>query len=148
MADAAEKTADTPTRTKTAKADKTSTMVTYVPGDGDPAETTWNGHKFQANVPRPVSNPTMVELAKGNMCFEVEGHDKKAAPPPGAPKTPEEYKAYAVGWFKKAKSAADFQERWEDEAPLREKAGVGTDDVEWLQSIGDPILAELKKADE
>lgn len=122
--------------------------ITYVPGDGDPAEVTWNGHKFQANVPRPVANPTMIEQAKGNLCFTVEGHDKKAGPDPSEPKTPEAYKAYAVDWFKKATSAADFESRWDDEEDMRERAGVGSDDIDWLESIARPRLAELKKQDQ
>lgn len=132
-----------------AKSEKKTVMVTYKPGPQDPVETKWNGHKFMANVPRPVIDDGephgMIALAKGNMCFEVEGHDKKAQPDPGAPKTPEAYRAYAVDWFKKAKSADEFNERWDGEADMREAAGCGTDDVEWLNSIGGPILAELKK---
>lgn len=135
-----------------AKTDKKKLMVTYKPQPGDPSEVKWNGHIFHANVPRPViddGNPHgMVALAKGNMCFEVEGHDKKAAPDPGAPKTPEEYRVYAINWFKKARSADEFEQRWDDEEEMREEAGVGTDDVEWLNSIGGPILADLKKADQ
>lgn len=140
------------------KSDKKTLMVTYKPQPGDPVDTIWNGHKFTANVPRPVTvvndangvaNPhSMIELAKNNKWFEVEGHDKKALPTPGEPKTPEEYKAYAVAWFKMARNAADFEARWDDEEEMRDRAGVGTDDVDWLRSIGNPLLAELKKADE
>lgn len=139
------------------KSEKKTLMVTYKPGPSDPTETVWNGHKFSANVPRPVTvvtddkgvpNPhSMIELAKGNPWFEVEGHDKKALPDPGEPKTPEAYKAYAVNWFKTARTATDFESRWDDEEGMRERAGVGSDDIEWLNSLSVPRLAELKKAD-
>lgn len=133
------------------KPEKKTLMVTYKPGPEDPAETTWNGHKFSANVPRAVIDTGephgMIALAKGNMCFEVEGHDKKEKVPAGSPKTPEAYKAYAVNWFKQARTAADFEARWEDEEEMREAAGVGSDDLDWLASLSEPRLAELKKAD-
>lgn len=54
--------ADTYTEQKK-RGPKPGVKVTYIAGDGDPAEVTWNGLKFMANVPRPVSNPNMVELA-------------------------------------------------------------------------------------
>lgn len=133
------------------KSDKKTLMVTYKPGPEDPSETTWNGHRFLANVGRPVIDNGephgMVALAKGNMCFEVEGHDKKEKVPAGSPTTPDAYKAYAVDWFKKAKTASDFEARWDDEEEMRERAGIGSDDLDWLDSLIAPRLAELKKAD-
>lgn len=123
--------------------------VTYHAGDGDPAEVMWNFVRFKANVPTKVTNPTMIELAKGNPTFEVEGHPRaQKAPRDAVPKTSGEYRAYAVRWFKRAKTGAEFDQRWENEADLREKVGVGHDDLEWLSSIGDPIRAELKKTDD
>lgn len=129
------------------KVDKVN--VTYIPQDGDPAETVWNGLKFHANVPRPVTNPIMIEQAKGNPWFKVEGHEKaSSAPRSGTPKTAEEYRAHAVEWFKKAKTASDFDARWDAESEMRDRAGVGTDDLEWLETIKGPRLTELKKQDE
>lgn len=139
--------AETATKPAKSKSDK-GIMLTYKPGPDDPAETTWNGHKFSANVPRAVRDEKMVELAKGNRFFEVEGHSRKAPEKPGEPKTPEAYKAYAVDWFKKAQSAKEFEQRWDDESDMRESAGVGSDDIDWLDSISMPRLAELKKLDE
>lgn len=158
MADPAQTAPKPPAAAAKPKSDKKTLMVTYKPGPGDPAETVWKGHKFAANTPRPVAvvlgadgnaDPhSMIELAKGNPFFEVEGHDKKDLRAAGEPKTPEAYKAYAVDWFKKAKSADDFETRWDSEEEMRERAGVGTDDLEWLASLSEPRLAELKKADE
>jgi len=53
--------------------------VTYKPVDhGDPHEIEWNGHKFEANVPRKIAgvHKEMIEQAKGNPWFEVEGHPR------------------------------------------------------------------------
>lgn len=135
-----------PGRPPTPKSEKVN--ITYVPRDGDPHEVVWNNHRFQANVPRPVGNAIMIAQAKGNPYFEVEGHEKKAGPDPSEPKTAEAYRAHAVEWFKKAKTAQDFEARWDAEADLRERVGVGTDDLEWLESIAGPRLSELKKADQ
>lgn len=146
--------------TTAAQADATAqapkhTNVTYVPGDDDPSMTVWGGIRFRANVPTaiPHAHPLhgqMVEQAKGNPFFKVEGHEqqKHAAPGGGVPKTAEAYRAYAVAWFRKAQTAAEFLQRWQAEGPMREKAGVGDDDMNWLADIGDPILAELRKADQ
>lgn len=143
--------ADAPKPPAAAAKPKKTLMVTYKPGPEDPSEVTWNGHKFRANVGRPVIDDGkehgMVALAKGNMCFDVEGHDKKEKVPAGSPTTPDAYKAYATDWFKKAKSADDFESRWDDEEEMRERAGIGSDDLDWLDSLIQPRLAELKKAD-
>lgn len=136
------------TAEKPAKAEKKKVMVTYRPQSGDPSEIKWNGHNFVANVPRPVAHENMIEQAKGNPWFDVEGHEKPKAQPANTPKTPEQYRAYAADWFKKAKTSADFEQRWEEEEEMRDAAGVGTDDVEWLQSIANPRLAELKKSEQ
>lgn len=53
--------------------------VTYKPVDhGDPHDIEWNGHKFEANVPRKIAavHKEMIEQAKGNPWFEVEGHPR------------------------------------------------------------------------
>lgn len=125
------------------------THLTYVPGPEDPSQVVWNNHRFRANVPLLVMNPQMIELAKGNPHFEVEGHVKAPIERRAiTPTTSEKYRAHAVKWFREAKTATEFQERWVAEASMREQAGVGDDDVTWLSSIGDPILAELMKADD
>ena len=49
-----------------------------------------------------------------------------------APKTPEEYRAHAMAWIVAARGMDDL-ERWDDEEALREKCGVGDDDLKFLQ---------------
>lgn len=137
-----------------------SVMVTYVPQPGDPAETMWNGHRFVANVPRPVKHVAMIEQAKSNPWFEVEGHDKSGDADPGMPKDSDGYRRHAVDWFKATDwyskrddqgrpmpNSKEFEDRWESEEKLREACGVGGDDLEYLDKLYTPRLAELKKAE-
>jgi hypothetical protein len=121
--------------------------VIYRPQSGDPVEVMWNNHRFRANEPTVVRSDGMIELAKGNPFFEVEGEEKAQVGRPAKPKTAEEYRSYAVRWFKSAKTAAELEQRWGAEEELRKECGVGTDDIEYLSSLYDPRLAELKKAE-
>lgn len=41
-----------------------------------PSATIWNGVTFPKGQPVEVTNPRMIEKAKGNQFFEVEGHVK------------------------------------------------------------------------
>lgn len=69
--------------------------VMYQPLDaGDPHMTVWNGHTFHANVPKEldrVKHADMIETARGNPWFSVDGKshkrrapDREPVPPPGA----------------------------------------------------------------
>lgn len=136
-------------------------MVTYVPQKDDPVETVWNSHRFVANVARPVKDPQMISQAKSNPWFEVEGHEKSVDESHGAPpKDSDGYRRYAVDWFKATDwygmkddqsrphpNSLEFEERWESEEKLREACGVGSDDLEYLNKLLTPRLAELKKAE-
>jgi hypothetical protein len=128
--------------------------VTYCPeGDGAPHETIWNRHRFRANIPISVRDvpqgltaAQMIEVAKNNPHFSVEGFPK--AKSVGAiPDSPERYRSYAVGWIRIANSSDEMNKRWKDEAELREECGVGSDDVEYLQTIFQPRQAILKESE-
>lgn len=124
-------------------------MVTYIPRDiGDPVETTWNDHRFVANVPRPVSHEGMIAQAKNNPWFKVDGHDPaEGVKADGPPTDSEGYRRHAIAWFKTVTSAAEMKERWEAEDDLRKACGVGTDDLEYLDKLYTPRLAELTRAE-
>lgn len=129
-------------------------MVTYTPlNPGDPNETLWNRNRFRANVPTMVrDNPQgwsaaqMVEMAKTNPHFIVEGFEQ-AKGTPTVPETPEQYKMHAIGWIRLAHSSAEMSAKWRSEEELRVECGVGDDDIEYIQSIYKPRLAILKDAE-
>ena len=137
----------------------------YTPRDPtSPSIMKWNGIEFRANVfidfnpikhsyfvpitrtwvdetsQRVMSVTTetrmsMLEIARSNPDFTIEGEEKGSVPRTGkgkAPKTPEEYRAHAMAWIVAAKGMDDL-ERWDDEEALREKCGVGDDDLKFLQ---------------
>lgn len=128
----------------------TMVNVTYRPQPGDPAMTTWNGHTFHANKPTPVSaarHPQMLAQAKGNPWFDVEGHDQDRVASDDHPTDSDGYRRYAVAWFKTVTSAAEMKRRWEAEQGLRDACGVGSDDMEYLNKLYTPKLADLTKAE-
>lgn len=57
----------------------TSASVVYVPGPEDPASVVWNGKTFTAGQPVEITDPIMIESAKGNPSFNVDGEDKAKA---------------------------------------------------------------------
>lgn len=126
---------------KAEKADKQPT-ITYTPiHDGDPHSTLWNRHRFHANKPVDVADikngltaAEMIELAKGNPWFKVEGFDQAKAKP-SVPDTSEQYRGYAVGWIRVSHSTKEMARRWRDEEDLRIQCGCGEDDVEYIQTI-------------
>lgn len=72
-----------------------TTSVTYQPLDiGDPHMTVWNGLTFHANVPKELErskHADMIETARGNPWFSVDGKshkrvkpDREPVPAPGA----------------------------------------------------------------
>lgn len=96
----------------------------------------------------------MGEQAKSNPHFEVEGFPRFVKPLPEGrrPQTAEEYRSWAQAWFAEAgDDSSDVQtpkemlERWEDEEALRERIGVGEDDVAFLKPFFDMKVSALKK---
>lgn len=128
--------------------------ITYIPiHPGDPADTLWNRHRFRANVPvvpkdvkGGLSALEMVEAAKGNPWFAVQG-EEQAQTTPTVPETPEQYRMHAVGWIRTATSSRDMMAKWRSEEALRTECGVADDDVEYIQSIYKPRLAVLKDSE-
>lgn len=124
------------------------TNVTYVPRDGDPVSTVWHGHTFRAGKPTPVAHEGLLAAAKLNPWFEVEGYDAaKPVVTDGPPTDPESYRRYAIAWFKEVKSSAEMKTRWDSEQAMREACGVGTQDIEYLDKLLTPRMAELKQAE-
>jgi hypothetical protein len=156
-----------------------TTKVTYTPRDpSSPAEMVWNGVKFRAHVPvelnpvkhsyfipivkkwvDPLTQRTMslateervlmVDVARGNADFVVEGSEPTVAPKAGKakpPKTSEEYRAHAVAWINAAQSIDDL-ERWNDEEQMRETCGCGEDDERFLQPMFDAKFKQLSAAE-
>lgn len=148
-------------------------QVTYVPGKEDQPTAMWGGHKFTANVPVTIkghsgdpkkgeckpherANYDLIEKARKNKFFRVGEFDpqKDSVPlrePQGhAPETPDQYRAHAIDWAKQivagqGATIGQFNAKWEDEEGLRIKCGVGTDDLELLNSVIGPLRAELQK---
>lgn len=128
--------------------------ITYTPiHDGDPANTLWNRHRFRANVPVAVqdvkgglSAKEMVEAARGNPWFQVEG-EEQAKTTPTVPETPEQYRMHAIAWIRTAIGSGEMVRRWGAEEELRTECGVGDDDVAYIQSIYRPRLVILKDSE-
>jgi hypothetical protein len=158
--------------------------VTYRPGPQDMAKTVWNGITFLANQPVPLSLDnkkhfiendipkqhvhedgsyttrtqktliSMIELAKANPFFEVEGFPRFVKPmaPERRPQSPAEYRSWAQAWFADAggddsdiQTPKEMLERWDDEEALRERIGVGDEDVIFLKPFFDMKVSRLKK---
>jgi hypothetical protein len=120
--------------------------ITYIPRPGDPVTTVWGKLTFEANKPRPVSDPRLIEKAKKNPWFKVEGEKQAEAsfdPGTDAPVNSTQYRAYAITWFKVVTKSADMQKRWSDEEALRTECEVGQDDLEYLARFYDPRLEQL-----
>ncbi len=123
-----------------------SEQVTYRPGPEGPLETTWLGHKFQAHVPKTVTNQKLIDMARGNKFFKVGSFDasadvyKEEVLPP---KTAEQYRAWAVGWLKDVRNVDELCERWANEARMRAALEVGYDDYHYISSLVQPKLDEL-----
>lgn len=124
--------------------------VTYAPQHGDPVSTVWHGHTFHANKPTPVpEGHPLLKQATSNPWFTVAGQDApvQVSADQAVPTTSEEYRAYAIAWFKTVESSAEMKARWASEEGLRVSCGVGTDDLEYLNKLYVPRLAELEKAE-
>lgn len=156
------------------------TKVTYVPQDpSDPSVNTWNGIKFQANVPveldlknrahgymvptrKTIVDPvtgremfeykdawvSMIEIAKNNPSFHVEGEAPAAARKTGRPRIPrtsDDYRSHAQAWIAAATDYEELEERWTGETDLRERCGCGDDDLSYLRPFFEAKHHELKK---
>ena len=54
-----------------------SVNITYVGAPGEPDTNEWKGFTFQKGKPVAVDDPHIIEKAKTNRFFEVEGHKKR-----------------------------------------------------------------------
>lgn len=129
-----------------------SESVTYLPGPEDPPQVTWMRHVFHAHIPKQVTNEALIEKARTNKFFKVgefvaERDATTKLEPTPTPKTPEQYRAWVVGWAKTMTSTAALDARWMEEEGLRQECEVGTDDLDYLHGIVGPMRAELVKRD-
>lgn len=116
--------------------------ITYIPiHPGDPANTLWNRHRFRANVPVKVRDvpqgltaKEMVEAARNNPWFAVEGEEQAKATP-STPETPEQYRSYAIGWIRTATSSREMAMRWREEDDLRVQCGVSDHELADIQAV-------------
>jgi hypothetical protein len=91
---------------------------------------------------------SMIEIARTNPHFQVEGEVLGARRGPGRPripKTADEYRNHAVAWITETEDHDALAERWNEEEALRARCGVGDEDVDYLRPIFDARHHELKK---
>jgi hypothetical protein len=149
--------------------------ITYIPSEGAPSRTEWNGIKFIAGVPVKVSRKhtvlvplpvettaadgtiqtrhlekrlPMVELAKNNPDFSVNG-EPPAARKDGVvrlPSNPDEYRGYAINWIARSTAAGAMRQRWEAEAPLRDKCGCDDNDIAYLMPFYEARIEQTSEA--
>lgn len=89
----------------------------------------------------------MADLAKTNPSFQVEG-EAPATRKPGRPRTPrtsEDYRSHAQAWISAADNHEELEERWTEEEGLRERCGIGDDDLSYLKPFFEAKHHELKK---
>jgi len=89
---------------------------------------------------------SMIELAKTNPSFQVEGEAPALARKPGRPRTPrtsEDYRSHAQAWISASDDFEEMIQRWEDEEPLRERCEVGDDDKSYLRPFFDAKVHQL-----
>lgn len=95
---------------------------------------------------------SMIEIAKNNPSFHVEGEAPAAARKPGRPRIPrtsEDYRSHAQAWISAATSETttyeELEERWTLETDLRQRCGCGEDDIAYLRPFFEAKHHELKK---
>lgn len=135
--------------------------VTYIPSEGDPLKTKFNGFVFKAHEPRDIPDNAVIRLddgktrpmmdaIRGNPFFEIEGEKRPGkGAPPAVPRTTEEYRAYAVKWinhFDDEDGFDAYSKRWEKEQPLREQCGIGDEDMSFIMQFYSPKYDRLKRA--
>lgn len=141
--------------------------------EGDPAFTKLKGGiVLRAGEPREVTDPEVCKWAPKNPWFKCEGAGVDAAeqaakiangPRSGGwdmrvkPKSAEDYRAYAIAKINKAmpdptaedhelaaKQCVDgLKKWWADEEDMRLALGVGEDDLDKINGIFEPKLAQL-----
>lgn len=153
--------------------DKSTAEVTYIPGEGDPIKTVWNGIEFRANVPVTVPLSTtvesllrketagpegeirsravpgrisMVELARGNSSFSVDGvRSERQFGTQSLPFDADQYRGHALRWMTESNTLRQLNQRWEGEAALREKCGVEAKDENYLRPFLDMRRDQLRE---
>lgn len=148
-------------------------LVTYMPREGDLAHTKLKGGiVLRAGEPREIHDPELCAILPKNPWFKCEGkgvddgeQTKKLAARAETggwdkrrkPKTAEDYRAYAISWINEsmpdesdddgeraaANCKAAMRKRWDDEAQMRVACGVGEDDLDQINGIYGPKLAQL-----
>lgn len=91
---------------------------------------------------------SLIEILKGHEDFQIEGEAPAAARKPGRPRIPrtsEDYRSHAQAWIAAADNHEDLEERWTQEEGLRERCGVGDDDLSYLKPFFEAKHHELKK---
>jgi hypothetical protein len=153
-----------PVATKAASEDDKYDELTYIPEDGDPIRTRWNGIEFRAHVPVKVSRKQiilvplrqettlasgevvtraierrvpMVELARGNSRFAVNGvpPQQRTSGAITTPETPDEYRGYCMRWIMASTAVSAMDSRWSMEEALRAKCGCDDKDIVYLRPI-------------
>lgn len=117
-------------------------QITYIPiHPGDPADTLWNRHRFRANVPVSVRDvpqgltaKEMVDAARGNPWFKVDG-EEQATTVPIIPETPEQYRSFAIGWIRTSTNSKEMGARWRAEDDLRVQCGVSEHELADIQAV-------------
>ncbi len=152
---------------------KDTAEITYVDEDG-PSRTTCWGIEFKLNVPvqvplsktvesltrKETAGPegeirsrgvagriSVVELARGNAGFMVDGI--RAERKLGSQRLPTDadgYRGYAMTWIRESNTLRQLEQRWEGEAPLREKCGLEAKDENYLRPFLEARRDQLKEA--
>ena len=134
--------------------------ITYLPGEGDPTNTTWCGHAFRANVPKEITgsplgsereklNHHLIERARENPLFKV-GDARPRRRTIEIPKTAEEYRAYIAAWLQEPsiQHADQLIARFARDRELQAACEVGSDDFAFISTLFMPKLHDMAKADE
>lgn len=136
--------------------------IAYIPIDGDPVRTKWNGIDFKAHIPVRVPKtscvsvpmPTeiiaadgtrttrhtekkipMAELAKNNPIFSVNGKEpiKRKVGSTTVPTDSDQYRSYCIAWIAASSSQSEMDARWTAEGELRKQCGCDDKDIAFLR---------------
>jgi len=119
--------------------------VTYQPGHGDPPFVTWRGVTFHANVPVRLTDTHHLSAAHDNRFFRVgDGGESADDNPNRDPATPAEYRRHFVKKINKATTCLELVKAFASERRLREDAGVGHDDIDYLGHLVEPKLNQMR----
>lgn len=149
--------------------------ITYIPGEGDPIRTKWNGFEFRAHLPVQVPHKAtvlvpmplemtaadgsritrhvekrvpMADLARGNPAFSVNGETpaKRRLGTARVPTNSDEYRGYCISWIAASTKPADMDARWEAEQELREVCGCDDNDIAYLRPFFEARHEQTKAA--